>query len=315
MKLTIAIPTYNRVEYLIQCLESILSQITDEVEVIVSDNCSEDSTEEIIKKQYFNQVKYYRHKQNVGMDLNFLNCLEKASGDYILIMSDDDIMIEGTVDKIIKVIDNDSPDFLMLNSSSFCGNYENPTNCSNCIFDLDSDFLTTDKDSFVEKVSIWITFLSALVFKKENVKNVKHPDQYAGTYFLQSHVALLSTKGAGKKLEVISKNCIAARNGNSGGYNLYKVWVRSYKKLLMDTAVRAGYSSDIMKKIFLKTICKNVRNFIIEFRINNSGFELNNPEILLKETWKYPSVWLGVYPWAFLPVGFLKFAVSLKKRL
>ena len=49
--LSICIPTYNRSGYLEQCLESIVHQERfDEIEVIISDNCSTDDTEAVCKK-------------------------------------------------------------------------------------------------------------------------------------------------------------------------------------------------------------------------------------------------------------------------
>lgn len=68
-----------------------------------------------------------------------------------------------------------------------------------------------------------------------------------GTYFLQSHIALLTTEGD-KILTILMHNSIAARGGNTGGYNLYKIWIEEYKKLLLETAVKAGYDKKIYEK-------------------------------------------------------------------
>ena len=48
--LTIAIPTYNHAEFLGRALDSILNQMSDEIEVLVSNNASPDSTDEIVMK-------------------------------------------------------------------------------------------------------------------------------------------------------------------------------------------------------------------------------------------------------------------------
>ncbi len=81
MMLTIAIPTYNRAAYLSECLESVLPQIQEEMEVIISNNASTDNTEEVVKKYLqYPFVRYYKDKKNLGVDRNVLKCLYKARG-------------------------------------------------------------------------------------------------------------------------------------------------------------------------------------------------------------------------------------------
>ena len=97
--LSICIPTYNRADYLKECLDSVVAQfdgreIRDNVEVVISDNASSDNTcelaEEYCKK--FNNIKYFRNNKNVGFDLNVINVVEKANGEYCWYMGDDDVI-------------------------------------------------------------------------------------------------------------------------------------------------------------------------------------------------------------------------------
>lgn len=85
--LTIAIPTYNRLEKLKICLKRLMEQKKiEQIEIIVSDNASTDGTgeymTELVKKA--ENIHYYRNTENVGPDKNFLNCFEKAVGEYVL---------------------------------------------------------------------------------------------------------------------------------------------------------------------------------------------------------------------------------------
>lgn len=96
LKISIIIPTYNRAGYLSQAIESALSQDYPNLEVIVSDNASTDDTAKFIK-QYVSdkRFKYFRNDENIGMVNNWRKALfEYSTGDYFLILSDDDYLVD-----------------------------------------------------------------------------------------------------------------------------------------------------------------------------------------------------------------------------
>lgn len=112
--LSICIPTYNRAHYLRECLDSIVCQFDDatvykQVEVIVSDNASEDDTGNLVREyqEKFGNIHYYRNEKNVLFDLNVVNAVEKASGTYCWYMGDDDAICSGGIKLIV--------DFLIAN--------------------------------------------------------------------------------------------------------------------------------------------------------------------------------------------------------
>ena len=61
--LTIAIPTYNRKNLLKRALESIISQLNSRIEVLVSDNASDDGTDEMMA-EYFPMIRYIKNETN-----------------------------------------------------------------------------------------------------------------------------------------------------------------------------------------------------------------------------------------------------------
>ena len=96
---SIGIPTYNRADgYLWDAVMSALCQTYENVEVIVSDNCSSDSTEKLMTGIDDPRLNYLRHETNIGPNGNFNACLNAASGDYFLLLCDDDIIDEDLVD-------------------------------------------------------------------------------------------------------------------------------------------------------------------------------------------------------------------------
>jgi glycosyltransferase involved in cell wall biosynthesis len=104
---TIAIPTYNRADgYLKEALQSALDQTYPNLEIIVSDNCSSDNTESIMKTFSDRRLRYTRHKKNIGASNNFNYCLQKAKGAYFLLLHDDDLIDHDFVEACIKKLDS-----------------------------------------------------------------------------------------------------------------------------------------------------------------------------------------------------------------
>jgi glycosyltransferase involved in cell wall biosynthesis len=90
---SIGIPTYNRANsYLKHALRSAVNQTYKNIEIIVSDNCSPDNTESVVKEFNDPRIRYYRQKENIGPLNNWNFCLEQSQGKYFLMLYDDDLI-------------------------------------------------------------------------------------------------------------------------------------------------------------------------------------------------------------------------------
>lgn len=113
-QITIIIPVHNEERYLSACLESVLEQKGVEYEVIVIDDCSTDSTpqilEEFTKRQ--NRIKIIKNKKNIGQGLSRNIGLENANGRYILFLDADDYLEINALADLIVTIDKEYPDLI-----------------------------------------------------------------------------------------------------------------------------------------------------------------------------------------------------------
>ena len=91
-KVTIAIPTFNRRDYLEAALRSSLAQTYANLEVIVSDNASTDGTPQLLAGFSDPRLVTLRQDTNLGMMGNWDACLARASGTYFILLSDDDLL-------------------------------------------------------------------------------------------------------------------------------------------------------------------------------------------------------------------------------
>jgi glycosyltransferase involved in cell wall biosynthesis len=127
-KLTISIPTWNRVSELSRQLDSIADAFGDELEVIVCDNGSTDDTwnylnEEVARNRL--SLKCVRNPVNLGMDANYLRSLEAASGEWTWLVGDDDkINFNIFKSEILKLLPEASGDLILLSNSDELGYIE-----------------------------------------------------------------------------------------------------------------------------------------------------------------------------------------------
>lgn len=93
MKISIAMATYNGEKYIAKQLDSILSQSFSDFELIICDDCSSDSTIDIINKYLINdsRISLFVNKKNIGFKNNFEKILSYCNGEYVAFADQDDI--------------------------------------------------------------------------------------------------------------------------------------------------------------------------------------------------------------------------------
>jgi glycosyltransferase involved in cell wall biosynthesis len=89
---SIGMPVYNGEKYIREALDSILEQTFKDFELIISDNCSTDKTQEICREYAIkdSRVKYIIQSENIGVALNFEFVLNAAQAKYFIWAASDD---------------------------------------------------------------------------------------------------------------------------------------------------------------------------------------------------------------------------------
>lgn len=98
MKVSVLMATYNHEKYIAQAIESVLLQQTDfEVNLLIGEDCSKDSTRQIIEsytKRFPKVIKPVYQEKNVGAGTNFAQLYKMAKGDYIAELEGDDYWVD-----------------------------------------------------------------------------------------------------------------------------------------------------------------------------------------------------------------------------
>lgn len=114
MNVSVAIGTYNGEKYLREQLDSILIQLNEEDEIIISDDNSNDKTMEILKEyeEKYKKIFIYKNKDK-GVISNFENAISHTSKDIILLCDQDDVWLNNKVEVIKNYFKNSNASLVM----------------------------------------------------------------------------------------------------------------------------------------------------------------------------------------------------------
>lgn len=100
--------SYNHEDYVVEALNSVMNQTYPNIELLIADDCSNDSSVSVIQnwlKQY-PEVHFQANQKNLGNTKTFNQLAKKATGDYILDLAADDLLLPECVSKQISTFQN-----------------------------------------------------------------------------------------------------------------------------------------------------------------------------------------------------------------
>lgn len=113
-KVDILIPTYNREQYIEQCIDSILNQTYKDINIIIYDDGSTDKTRQIIEyyQKFHSNIQYIRGVENRGVGFARNILLESSKAEYIAWQDSDDISNPYRIEKSLNYIEHTEVDIL-----------------------------------------------------------------------------------------------------------------------------------------------------------------------------------------------------------
>lgn len=121
MKFSVLLPTRNGGPYLANCIRSVLNQDYGDLELVISDNANTDSTPAVIASFAADpRVKILRLERAVPVTDNWNNALAAASGDYLLMLGDDDLVLPGYFSRMEHILEKHGhPECVLYNAFSY----------------------------------------------------------------------------------------------------------------------------------------------------------------------------------------------------
>ncbi|MCA9888051.1 MAG: glycosyltransferase family 2 protein [Anaerolineae bacterium] len=116
-RVSIGMPVYNGAQYLERALDTLLAQTFTDFEIVITDNCSTDNTQEICERYAAqdDRVKYHRNETNIGASRNYNRCYDLAIGEYFKWAAHDDEHAPTYLEKTVALLDT-HPDAVLAHS-------------------------------------------------------------------------------------------------------------------------------------------------------------------------------------------------------
>lgn len=108
-KVSVILPVYNSEKYLQKAIDSILHQTLPDFELIIINDCSTDSSEQIIKTYTDKRIRYIKQPENLGVVAAMNTGLQIASSPLVAVMHSDDIAFESRLQRQLEHFEN-NPD-------------------------------------------------------------------------------------------------------------------------------------------------------------------------------------------------------------
>lgn len=290
--LTIAIPTWNRAEFLALNLKTLCKQIENcnlyDIELLVSDNDSEDKTQLIVQKiiQQGHPIRYVRNKKNIGSDKNIAQCFNLASGNYVLILGDDDFLLEGTLRKIHPYLYKKEQGVICIKAYGFDKNYQEELPSKH-----HKHTTFSASDAFLIKINSKMTLISSCIINKTSIIDV-NANSFCGSNLVQTNLVIRAAL-KNRKNTYMNEYLVACKRNNSGGYVFTDVFVKKFTQVL-DNQIPYGLSKSTIKSIERNLLISYYPFYLLKSRLIKSPhikYEINNLEERYKRNWLY-KIWV-----------------------
>lgn len=103
---SVCIPTYERHTQLLKALNSCFTQTYQNIEIVIFDNSESDSTLKLIESLAKKNIRYFKNPKNVGPIENLKLAVDHASGRYIKVLMDDDILYSSCIEKMVQALES-----------------------------------------------------------------------------------------------------------------------------------------------------------------------------------------------------------------
>jgi abequosyltransferase len=204
-------------------LESIVTQFNDRnvrenTEVVISDNASTDGTEPMVKEfqNKFSNILYCKNSENIGVDRNILNAAEKAKGEFIWFLGDDDALFPWAIGYMLEKLKQHKFKYCLVNCLGYDNSLVNPAvRLPNFAMEADQYYENlNERIKNMDKNNLVGDFcgLSIQICDRQLWQAWPDKQKYVGSNAVHLHVLLSAMKD--QSFAVIAKPLVKVRAAN-----------------------------------------------------------------------------------------------------
>jgi len=307
--LSICIATYNRAEYIGETLESIISQLTDEVEIVIVDGASTDNTKFVVKKyiEICKQIRYILLSSKGGVDHDYCKTVEYARGKMCWLFPDDDLLRTNAIKAVLNELKHNYS-LIIVNAKAMNNDFSRIIEDKKLKITKNEVYDKSKLELLFCRVIPYISFIGCVVINR-NLWLHREKKSYFGTEFI--HVGVIFQAPLPSPALVIAEPYIKIRLGNAQwSPRAFEIWMYKWPSLLcsfsnISKQVRQQYqpvySWRRLKNIIIHRACKQYT--IKEYQ---EWFAAENSALL----WK-----IAVLIIAIIPSKLFKFAIMSYFRI
>lgn len=261
---SIVVITYNSAEFVLETLESAYKQTYENIELIITDDGSQDKTIELCrewletKKSRFKRVELLTVEKNTGIAPNCNRGVKASHGTWIKLIAGDDILFDNCIDININYVNSNSnililfTEIVLFNqlNEPFCKLEKFPLERHLKFFELDAAYQHQEliKDNF-----IWLapsSFINTAVFLKVGTFEEKYP-------MMEDYPFWLKITGNGIKIYFHSIATVGYRQSTSTSKNIKGKWLNEKYFYSRFYFFKSEIRSDLFKLNKLKYVRVN----------------------------------------------------------
>jgi abequosyltransferase len=240
--LSICIPTYNFAAFIGATLDSIIPQLTPEVEVIVLDGGSTDDTAAVVGRyaRAYPAVRYVHQAQRGGIDRDIARTVDLAVGDFCWLFSADDVMKPGAVARVLAEIATEQDVYLC--GLTLCDLRMNPIAehpisraAPGTVFDLSDPGERRRYFELALTTTAFFSFMGSVIVRRTRWIEIGLDEAFVGTLWSLS-VRILQMIPSGLTVKYLGEPLLAKRGENDsfmdkGLVHRYAIAIDGYHRI------------------------------------------------------------------------------------
>lgn len=296
-KISVIVPVYNTAKYLRRCLDSLVMQTLEDIEIIVIEDASKDNANEILKEyeeKYEDKIKVFHNKTNKGIGYNRNLGIKKATGKYISFIDSDDWTNETMYEKMYEKAIKDDLDLVV------CKFHK--------ILEKDDDLIEIEPDfkvpyfkntSLKDNPNLLLDINLApwnKIYKKELLENVMFPEDLK----YEDAIVVVKALARSKKIGMVDErlNYYLVRNKSETTVMDKRVFdILIITKQMIDELKNHDYYNDIKEYVEAMTI-RNLFRYTLQQKYQKDkkikDKFINEVFIFLKKefpNWRHNKIW------------------------
>ena len=249
--------TMNRGNLIEDTIESIVSQATEDVELIILDGSNDSDTARVVKnyQKRFINIRYF-HQKPMGVDRDFSNTVDLATGKYCWLFPDDDILKPGAIKTVLYELRKPYA-LIIVNGQVGNADLSEIIETQRLKIKKNEIFKPENRDELLTTIGPYATYIGCVIIKRE-LWIERKKEEYVGTEFI--HIGVIFQSPLPDDALLISEPLIFLRYGNATwSSRAFEIWMIKWPNLIWSFV---GISEFAKQKVCMKNPWQRINNLV-----------------------------------------------------